>query len=202
MARSFPLAQRQLPLTRTRPGWLRFASKDVALQSNRGFTLIEVLLAGLITVMTMTAVARFSVSAMTGSQNKAIRSNIEAEILDNMERIQQKDSQLTWESIKAANEENAACNGQLTTGDSTTNVGPVTYLRTKFEEANGQYSVSAPKTFGAKINLSREIIAGPNATSAMTALIIYRFNTPEAKLRQEQRVLELNPNYAPHCFQL
>ena len=172
----------------------------------------------------MTAVARFSVSAIAGSYNKAIRSNIEAEILDNMERIQQKDSQLTWMSIKDAQEEIEACNSQITTESDTTKNGPAAYLSSKLNDENSPYFVSKPKTFGDKINLQRKIITGLDISNTMTALIIYRFNMPDAMLdeeqrtqmeqsrnegdennfypNEEQRVLELNPNYAPHCFQL
>lgn len=211
-----------LPGLRTR--WHCTALQKNHHKSIQGFTLVEVLLAGLITVMTMTAVARFSVSAIAGSHNKAIRSNIEAEILDNMERIQQKDSQLTWRAIKEAGEENEACNGQVIAGSNSTNTGQSTYLGLKLNDESSPYFVSKPKTFGNKINLQRKIITGLNTSNTATALIIFRFNMPDAMLdeeqralmeisrnegnennlypNEEQRVLELNPNYAPHCFQL
>lgn len=215
MVKTFYPIKRTLPLSGISSGCHRIAVQKTHQKGNQGFTLVEVLLAGLITVMTLTAVARFSVSAIAGSHNKAVRSNIEAEIFDNMERIQQKDSQLTWKAIKDSKEEIAACSNPS---------GLATYLSSKLNEESSPYFVARPRTFGNEINLKRTIITEQGTSNRMTALIIYRFNMPDKKLNEEQRimmnqytngsdesklypneeqrVLELNPNYAPHCFQL
>ena len=171
-------------------------------QHGAGFTLIEVLIAGLLIVMAMSAVARFSVAAMTASQKQELRREIEDEIVNNMERIQQKDSLLTWESIEAENEVRVACLEQQSMDSSNPpSGGPASYLKSKLEDSNNPYYVSPPKKLGSA-NLRREIRAGSDSTNTMTALIIYRFTTPDFNQGEEQRVLELNPNYAPRCFQL
>ena len=169
-----------------------------------GFTLVETLIAGLIIVMAMSAVARFSAAAMTASQKQELRREIEDEIVNNMERIQQKDSLLTWESIEAKNDADKACifkapsiNGQNLP---ITGQGPAFYLKTKLEDSSGPYYVPPPKKLGA--NLEREIRPSSDSTNTMTALIIYKFTTPDFNQKEERRVLELNPNYAPRCFQL
>jgi type II secretory pathway pseudopilin PulG len=170
--------------------------------SDAGFTLIEALIAGLLIVMAMSAVARFSAAAMTASQKQELRREIEEEITNNMERIQQKDSLLTWEEIEERSETQEACFQQASQDASNTSTGGlVNYLKSKLDDSNGPYYVPPPKTLGTA-NLRREIRAGSGSATTMTALIIYRFTTPDFNQIEEQRVLELNPNYAPRCFQL
>lgn len=173
-------------------------------KNKSGFTLVEVLIAGLLIVMAMASVARFSASAMTASHKQELRRAIEDEIINNMERIQQQDSNLTWESIEENNETTEACFVQQSfNGDDIPVLtgGPANFLQSKLDKIDGKYYVSPPKKLG-ETNLIREIRASSNAADSMTALIIYRFNTPDFDNTVEQRVLELNPNYAPRCFEL
>ncbi|HJN35298.1 MAG TPA: prepilin-type N-terminal cleavage/methylation domain-containing protein, partial [Prochlorococcaceae cyanobacterium Fu_MAG_50] len=73
-----------------------------------GFTLVEVLIAGVLLASMMAAVGRFSVSALTASSNQAERTHIEATINENMQLLHQADAQLTLESIPEADRA-AAC---------------------------------------------------------------------------------------------
>ena len=57
-----------------------------------GFTLVEVLVAGSITLMVMVAVARVSVQAITSGRHRMERDRIEAAIHNNIQLIQQADA--------------------------------------------------------------------------------------------------------------
>lgn len=179
-----------------------------------GFTLIEVLIAGVLIVVTMSAIARFTASALTASHVQDVRRGIEDEIMDNMERIQQKDSQLTWEDIEIRGESSDACFGSSDDSQSDQYLGPFIYLADKLDNPNSPYYVPPPNSMG-RVGLRREIKPSIDPLRSMTVLIIYRFVKPESfsvnrqdessdqnLVNEEQRILELNPNYAPRCFQL
>ena len=72
-----------------------------------GFTLLETLIAGVLVIMTMTAVSRMGTSALAGSSNYAERRKIEADIETHIQLIQQADSLLTYERIPSAHQSSA-----------------------------------------------------------------------------------------------
>ena len=59
---------------------------------NRGFTLVEVLVAGTILLMVMVGVSRVSVQSITSGRNRMERDRIEAAIHNNIQLIQQADA--------------------------------------------------------------------------------------------------------------
>ena len=62
---------------------------------NKGFTLVEVLVAGSILLMVMVGVSRVSVQSITSGRNRMERDRIEAAIHNNIQLIQQADAKLT-----------------------------------------------------------------------------------------------------------
>ncbi|WP_052039513.1 MULTISPECIES: prepilin-type N-terminal cleavage/methylation domain-containing protein [unclassified Prochlorococcus] len=175
-------------------------------QQNRdsGFTMVEVLIAGVLLAMVMTAVSRFSLSALINSRNQLERTRIEAAINDNIQLLQQADSLLTFDSIPSQDEQQSACND------------PPNYLKEQIIESAGRQYVPAPnlKNESNKQLINRTV----NTTAAEEiAVVIYSFEGPgattvadndsaellhetEMKNATEQRVLELNPNFQARCY--
>ncbi len=169
---------------------------------NEGFTLIEVLIAGVLIAMVMAAVSRLSLSAIANSKHQLSRVRIEAAINDNMQLIQKADSLLEYESISEA-EKSKACED------------PASELKDKIEEKGGKYYVPVPKIKSyPPLPINRSI----DTTSAKDiAIIIYSFESPgsrkstkqasaellyDTRMQQatEQRILELNPNFHGKCM--
>ena len=171
---------------------------------NEGFTLIEVLIAGVLIAMVMAAVSRLSLSAIANSKHQLSRVRIEAAINDNIQLMQQADSLLEYESIKDEAEKRLACED------------PATYLKGKIEENGGKYNVPVPDLKNE--SNTRLINRTIDTTSAKEiAIIIYSFKSPgsrestkqasaellyDTKMQQatEQRILELNPNFQGKCM--
>ena len=170
---------------------------------NEGFTLIEVLIAGVLIAMVMAAVSRLSLSAIANSKHQLDRVRIEAAINDNIQLMQQADSLLEYESISEA-EKRLACED------------PANYLKGKIEENGGKYNVPVPDLKNE--SNTRLINRTIDTTSAKDiAIIIYSFESPgsrkstkqasaellyDTKMQQatEQRILELNPNFQGKCM--
>lgn len=170
---------------------------------NEGFTLVEVLIAGVLLAMVMAAVSRLSLSAIANSKYQLDRVRIEAAINDNIQLMQQADSLLEYESISEA-EKSEACED------------PANYLKSKIEENGGKYNVPVPDLKNE--SNTRLINRTIDTTSAKEiAIIIYSFKSPgsrestkqasaellyDTKMQQatEQRILELNPNFQGKCM--
>ena len=60
-------------------------------QSNEGFTLVEVLIAGAIMAMVLAGVSRLNISALASSAKQAQRERIEAAINNNIQMLQKED---------------------------------------------------------------------------------------------------------------
>ena len=83
----------------------RHSQREALMIEADGFGLVEALIAGVILLFVMTSIGRFTQAAMTSGSNQDIRNKIENKIIDNMQKIQQQDSRLTWEAIKISGEE-------------------------------------------------------------------------------------------------
>ncbi len=140
-----------------------------------GFSLVEVLIAGVLLASMMAAVGRFSVSALTASSNQAERTHIEATINENMQLLHQADAQLTLESIPEADRA-AAC------------IDPALKLSTDIQQ-----SVPAPTSIA---GLTRSFDTN---TVPGIAVITYSFEAPEQSIGTEVRVLELSANFQTSC---
>jgi type II secretory pathway pseudopilin PulG len=65
-----------------------------------GFSMVEVLIAGILLASALTAVSRMSIAALSGNAHTATRTNIEASISDNIQTMQKEDSYFTSDKIK------------------------------------------------------------------------------------------------------
>ena len=153
---------------------------------NPGFTLVEVLVAGTIVLMVMVGVSRVSVQSITSGRHRMERDRIEAAIHNNIQLIQQADAKLTLESIPSQ-DRHAAC------------LNPAQYLKDKLDKPSGIALVPKPVVNGINgenpITRTIEIGKSPGIT-----VVTYSFSAPEYSISQEQRVVELNPNFQSRCI--
>ena len=154
-------------------------------QSSHGFTMVEVLIAGIIMLVVMVGTARISIQSITSGRHRVERDKIEAEIQNNIQLLQQADSRLTLESMPSK-DQRAAC------------LNPAQYLKQQLLKQGGRFAVSPPLISGMDdINLiSRTIMVG---THPGVTVITYEFSAPEYAIRNERRVVELNPNFQTRC---
>ena len=152
----------------------------------RGFTLLETLIAGVLVTMTMTAVARMGTSALAGSSNYAERRKIEAEIETHIQLIQQADSLLTYERIPTADQASAC-------------LKPAEYLATVLQE-NGQIGLTRyfPE-ISVPSNSNIKSITFIPVNDKDIVEVVYLFDPPEDNINVEYRRLELNPNFQSRC---
>ena len=152
--------------------------EDPNRKSANGFTLIEVVIAGVIMASVMTAVAQMNVSSLRSATNGEIRDNLEAAVNNDIQLLQQADSYLKFESLKAA-EQITACRN------------PTSYLIPYLENA-----VPASELHP---GINRSIIAGEGMTQDLVE-IIYQFKGPENGVGTELRIIEMNPNFSAQCY--
>ena len=184
---------------------LRNDSNRTASQKHAsGFTMVEVLIAGVLLAMVMAGVSRLSLSSLVSSKNQLERTRIEAAINDNIQLLQRADSLITFESIPRIDEQKLACSN------------PAEYLKDQILEPTGRQYIKPPNPRNA--SNKRLIVRSANITSAKEILIIiYSFEGPgatkiaskdsskllhenEMKNATEQRILELNPNFQARCY--
>ena len=152
-------------------------------QDVNGFTLIETMVAGLIMGLTLVAVSRLSISAISTSSHQTIRRKIEAAINNDIQLLQQADSRLKLVNIA---EKESACKD------------PGSFLREKLSSSNSDYYVSEPKITdpSGKRVLRRTIES--SQTPIMTK-VIYTITAPEKTIQTERRILNLYPNFHYLC---
>ena len=159
------------------------ASKSRLNRDISGFTLIETMVAGLIMSLTLVAVSRLSISAISTSSHQTIRRKIEAAINNDIQLLQQADSRLKLVNIA---DKESACKD------------PGLFLREKLSSSNSDYYVPEPKISdpSGKRVLRRTIES--SKTPIMTQ-VIYTIIAPEKTIKTEQRVLNLYPNFHYLC---
>jgi len=166
-----------------------------------GFTLVEVLIAGILLALVMAGVSRISLSAITNSMHQHERTSIEADINDNIQLLQHADSQLTNKKILANDERSSACEA------------PAEYLNSQIIESNGAYYVEPPSNVERRRSNHRSINRSTITNDPSGNLIIvYSFEGPgtakasiidstklihatELSNATEQRVFELSPQF-------
>ena len=143
-----------------------------------GFTMVEVLIAGILMASALAAVGRLSVAALSVSKHSSTRAGIEAAINDNIQIMQKEDSYFTREWIKdnANIEFETAC------------LSPAGTLR------NHLQSVDPEPRLG-EITRTFDYNTIPGILK-----IIYSFEGPEEQIKEEKRVIEMNPNFASQCY--
>ena len=157
-----------------------------------GFTMVEVIIAGLLMASAMTAFARLAISSMQASSNQLERAHIEAAINDNIQLIQRADSLLTYDSIGQGDvdqndQQLAACDN------------PALHLQQQLEDENGSLFIEPPQLTDASNNMLINRTIDVNSIPGI-AIISFDLNTPESNISAESRVLEISPNFQSSCF--
>jgi len=147
------------------------------LRKKSGFTLVEVLIAGVVLTMVMSAIGRLTVSALSAGRTQGERTGIEAAISENIQMIQMADSEFRFEAPNSAD--------QPKSSDCT---DPASALKT-YIEGRTDLDVRLPA-------ISRTY---PNSQTVNTLIISYEFEAPEQSIGKEFRILELNPNFQARC---
>ncbi len=160
---------------------------------HEGFTMVEVIIAGVLIASAMTAFARLAISSMQASNNQLERARIEAAINDNIQLIQRADSLLTYNSIGQGDLDQSE--QQLAACDQ-----PALYLKQQLELEGGNLFIESPQlTDETSDNLINRTI---DATSMPDiAIIIFELDAPpESNISTESRVSEISPNFQVECL--
>ena len=163
------------------------SSKTRSTQGQEGFTLVEVLVAGVLLAAIMASVSRLSTSAIAGSAKQAERARIEAAISNNIQSLQMEDSYLRFTDMTPAEQEENC-----------------KYPTAKLQ-SHLMGIVPKPSPDGVTVPIERTFEA--LAEDGMDILVVkYKFQSPEykgrsdASTRWEYRRIELNPNFSSQCF--
>ena len=152
---------------------------------SQGFTLVEVLVAGVIMAAAMAAFARFNMVALANSRSQEIRANLEMAINNDAQELQRYDTQLSYASL--SNPDTACAN-------------PLQYLAQHLTE-KAPVPVSPVPGF----NITREFIHDIT-TNAYTLYAKYTFENDKSKntlsLGPEHRIFEISPNFSAQCITL
>ena len=152
-------------------------------RDRNGFTLVETMVAGLIMSLTLVAVARLSISAISTSSHQTVRRKIEAAINNDIQLLQQADSRLKLVNIS---DKESACKD------------PGLFLKEKFSSKNSEFYVEEPYITdpSGKRVLRRTIES--SQTPIMT-MVTYTITAPEKNITKEGRILNLYPNFHYLC---
>ena len=169
--------------------------------NERGFTLVEVLIAGVLLTAVMTAVARFSTLAMAGSNHQKERQAIEASINDNIQLIQQADSQITVNRLLDDSDdffENYDLSQACGSGSPSSNAA--SFLMTQL--LNGKVSVAPPELSTTQTDYSlQRNFSIINVGSTYMLKVEYQFDGPEENVDTEYRIIEISPSFEAGCYQ-
>lgn len=156
-------------------------------QSNEGFTLVEVLIAGAIMAMVLAGVSRLNISALASSATQAQRERIEAAINNNIQMLQKEDSYLRLDALATEAARKAACDA------------PAETLAAVLGD-----KVAPPEAEGIDQTISRVFTPLNNGLDLL--IVEYSFiapehlNKPGALNHTEMRTVELNPNFTARCY--
>ena len=152
-------------------------------RSFNGFTLIETMVAGIIMSLTLVAVSRLSISAISTSSHQTIRRKIEAAINNDIQLLQQADSRLKLINIS---DKESACKD------------PGSYLKGELSSNSSDYYVPEPNIkdpSGMRV-LKRTI---ESTQAPIMTRVIYTITAPEKTIQTERRILNLYPNFHYLC---
>merc|ERR1739848_877883 len=115
--------------------------------------------------------------------NQRYRMEIEAAINNDMQLIQQKDSQLSYQWISENDDAKEACSN------------PGSYLATQIKNADGPFGVKAKnKNDAGNVLFTRSLSGSTVATESGAKLLTrvkYNFDGPEQSVEKESRIVEL-----------
>jgi type II secretory pathway pseudopilin PulG len=175
--------------------------KHKSRQSTEAFTLVEVLIAGVLMTAVLTSVARFSTLAMAGSNHQKERQAIEASINDNIQLIQQADSQITVNRLLDDSDDffdnydlSQAC------GSGSPSNNAASFLMTQL--LNSKVSVSPPELSKTQSDYSlQRNFSIINVGSTYMLKVEYQFDGPEENVDTEYRIIEISPSFEAGCYQ-
>ena len=148
-----------------------------------GFTLIETMVAGIIMSLTLVAVSRLSISAISTSSHQTIRRKIEAAVNNDIQLLQQADSRLKLINIS---DKESACKD------------PGSYLKKQLSSNSSDYYVAEPVIRDPSgMRVLRRTIESTQAP--IMTRVIYTITAPEKTIQEERRILNLYPNFHYLC---
>ena len=148
-----------------------------------GFTLIETMVAGIIMSLTLVAVSRLSISAISTSSHQTIRRKIEAAVNNDIQLLQQADSRLKLINIS---DKESACKD------------PGSYLKKQLSSNSSDYYVAEPVIRDPSgMRVLRRTIESTQAP--IMTRVIYTITAPEKTIQAERRILNLYPNFHYLC---
>ena len=144
----------------------------------------------------MVGVAQLAGKAMVSGNLQKDRQTIEAAINNDIQLIQQTDSQITHQWIADNDNPLNACSnpGQYLADRLTETGGP-------FESKPTNINQSTQKKLFDRTISSRSISKTNGNKPKLLTQIIYSFQGPENSVNQEQRVIELSPSFQANCYQ-
>ena len=162
---------------------------------------MEVLIAGVLLTAVLTAVARFSTLAMAGSNHQKDRQAIEASINNNIQLIQQADSQITANRLLDDSDGFFDTSNLLQacgSGSPTSNAA--SFLMTQI--LNGEVSVAPPELSTAQTGYSlQRNFSIIDLGSTYMLKVEYQFDGPEEDVDREYRIIEISPSFEAGCYQ-
>ncbi|WP_413324601.1 type IV pilus modification PilV family protein [Synechococcus sp. MIT S9503] len=138
-----------------------------------GFTLIEVLIAGVILAASMTALSRLSLASVAVSKKQLTRTSIEAVITADIQILQKADSEFRYGV------------GGATAQDC---INPAQALASHLNSRQ-DLSFQHPE-------ITRTI---PTNMNGDTLTITYKLLSPETSIANEYRMIEMNPDFHARC---
>jgi prepilin-type N-terminal cleavage/methylation domain-containing protein len=154
----------------------------------QGFTLVEVMIAGVIMAFVMAGVSRFSISSLASGANQQERTRIENAINDNIQLIQKEDAYLTLKNLGSEAEKKTACSNPT-------------------QKLTDIITAKVPLPTAEGINQTIQRVLRPLSKNDLDILIVeYTFIAPEylgepdSSNYREKRTMEMNPNFSSRCY--
>ena len=179
----------------------RVAPRD---QNNQGFTLVEILIAGVLLAIVMSTVARLNTAAIAASNTLAERRRIEEAINDHIQLIQQADSLLSYDRLPSNHR--SSLGTQPNACDK-----PAAYLAMalrgqgivdadNWQTPQGNNTIQVFNSFR-EPNTSRTLINTTYSHDSGSDFVVvtYSFQGPEASIGTERRSIELSPHFQSAC---
>lgn len=182
---------------------------------DQGFTLVEVMIAGVIMSTIMVSVAQMTGKAMVGGHRQKNRQAIEAAINDDIQVLQQTDSKISIQWIKEEGDFINACENPGEYLANLLKVGGKFYVAPRNADESNNESSTDEKTEETGL-FRREIMSKglpssnnsggadstiSNPTKQLLTRVVYTFQGPEKAINEEKRVVELSPSFQAFCYQ-
>ena len=156
-------------------------------QGEKGFTLTEVMVSGVLVTMVMTSVGQMLTSSLAGSGDIASRRRIENAIEDNIQSIHQADGLLAKYLQLDGQKLQEACQS------------PTAFFANELIKEGGVAFVKTPTHRDADNGETIQRTISPDQANGVTR-ITYQFKAPEQSVGMERRIVEVHPNFLLHCI--